>query len=298
MQKRTSMVGAVSRTAVLVTAAVIFSASGAFAAGYRTYNAPPPMPEVMKRNAPGTGKPYSILSVGSENTARMNGEDVTVRNTTAGDVSIGLRDTGNDLVRVPATGRGTPAGLADARELKLKVRELAAQLIAGMDPSLGSMVALPTSFVSQDDFSQTSPLGRFMAEQLIFEFNQRGFPIREYRLGSAITVKEGQGEFLLTRKVAPVSAKAPNTVFVVGTYFLDRQAVFVNARLVRGNGTVLRTGQVVLGNSPITRRMLAGTGGGGVSGMMLQKGGIPILDFKTATQPTNLTPIDMGADIH
>ena len=63
-----------------------------------------------------------------------------------------------------------------------------------------------------------------------------------------------QGMDLLSRKVGPISAKSGNTVFVVGTYFLDRNAVFVNARLVRGNGEVLRTAQVMLPSSAMTRR--------------------------------------------
>ena len=43
---------------------------------------------------------------------------------------------------------------------------------------------------------------------------------------------------------------------MVGTYYVDKDATFVNARLVRASdGLVLRTGQLVLVNTPIIARM-------------------------------------------
>ena len=43
---------------------------------------------------------------------------------------------------------------------------------------------------------------------------------------------------------------------VVGTYYVDKDATFINARLVRASdGLVMRTGQLVLVNTPIVTRM-------------------------------------------
>ena len=43
---------------------------------------------------------------------------------------------------------------------------------------------------------------------------------------------------------------------VVGTYYVDKDATFINARLVRASdGLVMRTGQLVLVNTPIVQRM-------------------------------------------
>lgn len=293
MHQRANFNRARRGAAVLSLLSLLLSAFPAAAAAGG--NTPPPMPDVMLRPGVSVSAPQTVLPVDENRTVTVNGREVSVRDLSGDDVGFSVRDVNGNLARVPAAVRPVPAGQTDARELKLKVRELADQLIAGMHPSLGPLVALPTSFVSQEDFSRTAPLGRFMAEQLIYEFNQRGFPVREYRMGSAITSREGEGEFLLTRKVAPVPVKTPGAVFVVGTYFVDRQTVFVNARLVRGNGDVLRTAQVLLPSTPITRRLAAGGAG---AGLALKKGAIPIVDHKTATQPTNLTPIDMGADIH
>ncbi|CAK7047464.1 MAG: hypothetical protein DELT_00888 [Desulfovibrio sp.] len=281
--------------AVIVAAGLAFGASGAAAKEYKVVNQPPPMPEEMKNGAATRGgQSFNAVSITAKREARLGEKEITVRESTIGDVGFAVPDSEGGLVWIPADVRRAQAGMADARELKLKVRELASQLIAGMDPALRGMVAIPTSFVSQEDFTQTSPLGRFMAEQLIYEFNQRGFPIREYRLAGSVSVRD-DGEFMLSRKVSGVSANATGTLFVVGTYFADRQAVFINARLVRGNGSVLRTAQIVLPSSSMTRRMLAGGGG---AGKMLRTGSLPIHDFKTTTQPTNLTPFDLGEDVH
>lgn len=279
--------------ALVVWLSVAATATVASSAGYELANTPPPLPEAMRHmGTEETEKIYGALPVSTGREAALNGETVSVNEYLGNDAGFAVPDTDGGYVWVPAPTRGQAPGFADARELKLKVRELAAQLVADSDPALRCMVAIPTSFVNQEDFTQSSPLGRFMAEQLLYEFSQRGFPVREFRLAPSVVSREGQGEFLLSRKVAPVSTKTSNALFVVGTYYMDRQAVFVNARLVRGNGTVLRTAQVMLPNSSTTRRMLAG------SAKALPKGVLPIRDYQTTTQPTNLTPFDRGEDIH
>lgn len=286
------------RSAIALSALLLaLWAPPAFAKEYETVNAPPPMPEAMRSmgqaSAARSAGVQSAVPVKEQWRTPLNDEKVTVSEAAGGDVGFALPDSSGGYVWTPAPAGSIPAAYADARELKLKVRELAAQLVADMDPALRCMVALPTSFVSQEDFSQSSPLGRFMAEQLMYEFNQRGFQVKEYRMAPSITPREGQGEFVLTRKVSPVSVKGANTLVVAGTYFADRQAVFINARLLRGNGAVLRTAQIVLPASSMTRRMVAGG-----NGKTLKKGTLPIQDFKTTTRPTNLTPFDLGEDIH
>ena len=144
-----------------------------------------------------------------------------------------------------------------AQELKLKVRELADQLIASLpNDALTGFVALPTSFVDQNDFNSSSPLGRYLAEGLIYEFNQRGFPVREYRTDGGITMREGLGDTALARKGKVATAKGKGNALLIGTYHQDPDAIFVNARLVRASdGLVLRTGQVMLTPNAVTLRM-------------------------------------------
>jgi len=193
---------------------------------------------------------------------------------------------------------------ADARELKLKLRELADQLVADMqDCSLQGAVALPTSFVSLDDFNESSAFGRLIGEQLFYELNQRGYPVREYRMSGNIQPRERAGEFALSRELGSLSAKPGNAVVIVGTYARGNNAVFVNARLVRPkDGRVVRTANLVIESNPTLESMLAKASRNvKKGGVKIAEGVMTIQDFDTAMrppEPQNVTFIDKGEDIH
>ena len=161
---------------------------------------------------------------------------------------------------IPGGPRPSPApGTIEAQELKLKVRELASQLLdTWPNQTLTGVVAIPTTFVSLDNFRETSGLGRYMAEALFYEFNTRGFAVREYRTNGTIHMVPGQGEFTLSRALPDIRISQDWAALVVGTYYQDRDAVFVNARMVRpSDGLVLRTAQLVLPMNDMVRRMSA-----------------------------------------
>lgn len=145
----------------------------------------------------------------------------------------------------------------DAVELKLKCRELADQMLATMpNDAIQGFVAMPVSFVDQNNTSTSSPLGRLMGENMFYEFNQRGYPTREYRLTGNISVKGGRDDLALVANQIIPTAGQKWAALVVGTYYVDTAATFVNARLVRASdGLVMRTGQLVLVNTPIVARM-------------------------------------------
>lgn len=190
--------------------------------------------------------------------------------TQAGRNSLSI-EQGNDLgllvpnldggyTLVPGGPRPSPAqGTVEAQELKLRVRELVAQLLdTWPNQSLAGVVAVPTTFVSLDNFNETSGLGRYMAEALFYEFNTRGFAVREYRTNGTIRLEPGQGEFTLSRALPDMKVDKDWAALVVGTYYRDRDAVFVNARMVRpSDGLVLRTAQLVLPMNDMVRRMTA-----------------------------------------
>ncbi|MDR2161948.1 MAG: hypothetical protein LBO77_07435 [Desulfovibrio sp.] len=209
---------------------------------------------------------------------------------------LAMPDGRGGVVWVPGEAGVRPhPGYADARELRLKVRELAEQLAAGIqDSSLRSAVALPVSFVNLDNMGETSGLGRYIAEQIFHEFNQRGFPVREYRIpGGGIATVEGRGEFYLSRALQQAAAVSPAAVVVAGTYYSTPQAIFINARLLRpADGRVLRTASLLLPANDLTRRMTAS------AGMRLEAGTLRILDYKETIAPSALSPFDRNEDIH
>lgn len=188
-----------------------------------------------------------------------------------------------------------PARAAEARELKLIIRELADQLFASpLAEDYNCVAALPVSFVNQDNLEETSAFGRYIAEQMFYEFNQRGLRTKEYRNKGKITLRGNEGDFYLTRKINPVTVDGANLV-LVGTYYSDHDTIFVSARLIRGkSGTVVRSGLVTFPQTDLSRRMVAKkqimkleAGSVGIKGSSSQaRGGAPV------------NPIDLGSDIH
>lgn len=257
----------------------------------------PDMPSEMKGMDGGSGGGATFSSSAAVPgkygpRAVYNGKEVSTIQADRVDNGIALPDGNGGIVWVPGEPLQKPqAGYQDARELKLTAKELAEQLLVGMNAS--GCVALPVSFVSMDNLEQTSSFGRLMAEQMIFEFNQRGFAVKEYRAPDKISVRDGEGDFYLTRALGDVALPA-GSVVVAGTYYADKQALIVNAKLIRpSDGRVLRTANAVLPASNLTRRM---TGG---SAIRLSGGGIGFRDYKEATQPKVSTgAIDQGADVH
>ena len=171
------------------------------------------------------------------------------------------------------TVRPTDPNYVAAQEVKLKVRELADQLLAAIpNDALTGYVVLPTSFVDQNDFHAGSPLGRYLAEGLVYEFNQRGFPVREYRTDGIITMREDVGDTTLERMGKTVAAKGKDNALLVGTYHQDPDAIFVNARLVRSSdGIVMRTGQVMLAPNAVTLRMTNAGADGTPASVLLER---------------------------
>ena len=133
---------------------------------------------------------------------------------------------------------------ADAEEVRLYARELASQITLGMsgDAPLFGVVSIPSAFVDQDTGS-TSSFGRLMGEQMIYELNSRGFPVKEAR-GAAPVRTKGR------------AASAESVAVLAGSYYVDKDNLFVNARLVEPSGRVLRTGSVLIPMTATLRRML------------------------------------------
>ena len=161
----------------------------------------------------------------------------------------------------------TKPAYTDAQELKLKIRELADQLLATTpNTGISDLVAMPTSFVDLDNKRQTSALGNLFAESLIYEFNQRAYPVCEYRLTGNIDMILGQGDFALLRQGLMQTTGKNWAALIVGTYYVTDDSVFVNARLVRASdGMVLRTGQILLPKNGLIASMVKPLGTDGAS---------------------------------
>lgn len=178
-----------------------------------------------------------------------------------------------------------------AIEVRLKAKELADQLLGAGKP-IHNLVMMPTSLVHQDRFDMSSSFGRYIAEQLIHEFRKRCVRVKEYRLQQVIDSVPGQGDFAISRRGPDTPIVGRGAMVLTGTYYFDKENVFVNARLVRGDdGEVLRTGSLVFAQTMVSKKMLATVGG------ILRDSYIGVKDYDIMVRGPGLTDIDQGFDI-
>ena len=117
---------------------------------------------------------------------------------------------------------------------------------------------LSATFVDINNLEVSSGLGRVIGEQLGSRFAQQGFTVIEIKMRTNIFVKEGSGEFALSRSVQEISQSHNAAAVIAGTYAVGRHSVFVNARLIRAtDNLVLAAHDYVLPLGPDARALTA-----------------------------------------
>ncbi|MBF0143330.1 MAG: hypothetical protein HQL57_08025 [Magnetococcales bacterium] len=149
------------------------------------------------------------------------------------------------LVSQPLSGREAPGmGETTYRAADSMVRQLGDSLRRGE-------VILPTSFVNQNDFEKTSPMGRLLASQIASRFTQAGFPVVEIKLRRNLLLQKNRGQFLLSSDLDQIRNTHKVDAVLTGTYLLAETRVHVSAQLVRlKDGVVLAADEFSL---PVTK---------------------------------------------
>jgi len=98
---------------------------------------------------------------------------------------------------------------------------------------------LAATFVDINNLEMSSGLGRVIGEQLGSKFAQQGFTVIELKMRSNIFVKEGAGEFALSRSIKEISQSHNAAAVIAGTYAVARQSVFIQARLIRATDNLI-----------------------------------------------------------
>ena len=125
----------------------------------------------------------------------------------------------------------------------------------GFSPDESIMAA---SFVNIDNLTESSTLGRIVSEQIASRLAQHGFMIVEVKLREeSVFIKEGKGEFLLSREVLSLGETRGAHAVLVGTYAVSKDFIFISARVVRTEDNSVVTGyDYELLNDATTRSML------------------------------------------
>lgn len=91
---------------------------------------------------------------------------------------------------------------------------------------------LVASFVNLDNLSESSTFGRVVSEQMASRFKQKDYTTIEMKLRTALFMKQGSGEFMLSRELAQIGTKHRAQAVVVGTYATGRDRVYLTARVI------------------------------------------------------------------
>lgn len=117
---------------------------------------------------------------------------------------------------------------------------------------------LAATFVDINNLEVSSGLGRVIGEQLGSKFAQQGFTVVEIKMRNNIFVKEGLGEFALSRSIKDISQSHNAAAVIAGTYAVARQSVFVQARLIRAtDNLILASYDYVLPLGPDAKALVA-----------------------------------------
>lgn len=108
---------------------------------------------------------------------------------------------------------------------------LAAMLAAQrFDPAAPILVS---SFVSINDVTKSTTMGRMLAEQIGSRMAQRGYRIVETKLRKhSLAVRPQKGEFALSRQYEQLNAERDAHAVLTGTYAVSRRVVHVSCRVI------------------------------------------------------------------
>ncbi|MFP3983794.1 MAG: FlgO family outer membrane protein [Desulfurivibrionaceae bacterium] len=151
----------------------------------------------------------------------------------------------------------------EGTELKLQVRELASQILADKGGDWGSrdIAVVVNTFVDLNQLYKTSDLGRLLTEQMIGELQKKGIKVIDVRLSNSLQVKEGLGEYGLSREMDELSYVHSAQARLVGTYSAAEDQIVINARLLhQEDGRVLSSGTIILNKNRMITQLLKNSG--------------------------------------
>jgi TolB-like protein len=136
--------------------------------------------------------------------------------------------------------------------------DAADQLLSLAKPPLPKDAPLiVATFVDIDRLTETSTLGRILAEQVAARFTQKGYSLIELKLRGSVFVQEGRGELMLSREVKDLSLAHDVQAVIVGTYAISADKLFLNLKVVRPlDNRVLSAHDIALDLDETTRTML------------------------------------------
>ena len=151
----------------------------------------------------------------------------------------------------------------EARELDQDIQKMARQLFVNLeepDPQVGDLAdgIVMSSFVDLKKLTRTSSFGRYLAEQLMTEFQHHGYRVVELRKRSSIMVQEKRGEYGLSRGVTQIKQGVAARTMVTGTYTIAGDTIMVNAKVLDNkNASLLSSATLLFAKNALTDLLLS-----------------------------------------
>ena len=149
------------------------------------------------------------------------------------------------------------SGLAGS--VRLMAHELASHL-ADSDPQAGELASglAVCTFVDLKKLTRTSSFGRYLAEQLMGEFQQRGYTVVEMRKSTSLKIQEKRGEYGLSRNPEDLSQSVRAGAMLTGTYTPAGKNVLVNAKIIDNRtSTMLASATLIFPKNELVATLLS-----------------------------------------
>lgn len=107
--------------------------------------------------------------------------------------------------------------------------DLLRKSVGKLDPALP---IISVSFSSVDDLERSSSFGRIASQQVASTFVNSGFTVNEVLFRDSLYVKDGSGEFMLSRNLSKITAAHSVQAVIVGTYAVGQDEIYVSSKVI------------------------------------------------------------------
>jgi TolB-like protein len=150
-----------------------------------------------------------------------------------------------------------------AKQFDSKISRMANELVSSLedsDPESGLLAdgMIICIFVELKKLYRTSSFGRYLAEQLMGEFQRKKFIVSEIRKSSTVLIRPKYGEFGLSREPEEINTSVQAGAMLTGTYTITENHILVNAKIIDNrNSTLLSSAKMIFPRDHLSNILLS-----------------------------------------
>lgn len=124
-------------------------------------------------------------------------------------------------------------GPTDLVSFSYKIADsLTSRALPPLIPRHPDMPVVVTTFVNNNDLTQTSNFGRLLQEHISSRLVQNGYTVREMKVSNTLSIEPKSGETILSRDLTKLEAGLNSQAILVGTFSHVNRVLYISARLV------------------------------------------------------------------